>query len=79
MTDVHDEYIETVKRWELLKERNVLLTTHSTHLIYGYMALDIWKKITEERLLFSIISICFYKYPLLPHTTVFVVIPVMEN
>ena len=41
MTDVHDEYIETVKRWELLKERNVLLTTHSTHLIYGYMASDI--------------------------------------
>ena len=44
MTDVHDEYIETVKRWELLKERKLLLTTHSTHLIYGYMASDIWKK-----------------------------------
>ena len=52
MTDVHDEYIETVKRSELLKERNVLLTTHSTHLIYGYMESDI---------LFSISCSCFYK------------------
>ena len=24
------------------EEENVLLTTHSTHFIYGYMASDIW-------------------------------------
>ena len=27
-------------KWE--RERNVLLNTHSTHFIYGYMASDIW-------------------------------------
>ena len=26
----------------VLKEGNVLLTMHSTHFIYGYMASDIW-------------------------------------
>ena len=31
---------QTEQRWS--RERNVYLTTHSTHFIYGYMASDIW-------------------------------------